>query len=192
MKRLILASKSPAKREVLERAGFRLEVVSSDVDETPHAGESPTAYVERLAQKKAEAGARLFRPQDNVVVLGADTVIVMEGRILGKPDSGQQAREMLEKLSGQAHEVISGVALAEPGSARRLSAHEVTRVFFRRLAPQEIEDYVASGEPLGKAGAYAIQGRAARFVRRVEGCYFNVVGVPLALVERLLREWERK
>ncbi len=187
-KRLILASGSPRRRELLRNAGFTFEVIPPEVAEDNPGNEAPAMLVERLALDKAEAVAGRFHRQDNVVVLGADTVVVVDSTLLGKPASPAEARQMLERLSGRTHEVITGVALVEPESARRTVAHETTRVFFRPLEPQEMEDYVATGEPLDKAGAYAIQGGASRFVTRVEGCYFNVMGLPVALVDRLLRE----
>lgn len=190
MKRLILASSSPRRRELLRNAGFVFEVVPSRVEEFFSGDDNPAAVVERLALHKAEEAAQRSAPADNVVVLGADTVVVVEGAVLGKPGSAEEAIAMLGQLSGRAHEVITGVALAAPGTARRAVAHEVTRVFFRSLTPQEIEAYVASGEPMDKAGAYAVQGQGSRFVTRVEGCYFNVMGLPVALVDRLLREWD--
>lgn len=188
-KRLILASNSPQRRELLRSAGFVFDAVAPQGEESYDGREPPAAFAERMAEHKAAAVAQQFRRAEDVVVLGADTVVVVDGALLGKPGSPAEARRMLEKLSGRMHEVITAVALAEPGTGRRAVAHEVTRVFFRALTPQEIEDYVAGGEPLDKAGAYAAQGRASRFVARVEGCYFNVVGLPLALVDRLLREW---
>ncbi len=191
MKRLILASASPRRRELLRQAGFTFEVAPAAVDETYPGGEDPAAFAERLALEKAAQIALRFTAKDDVVVLGADTVVVADGEVLGKPASADDARAMLRKLSGTAHRVITGVALAAPGAARRAVGHEVTRVFFRPLTEEEISAYVATGEPLDKAGAYAAQGRAARFVTRVEGCYFNVVGLPVALVDRLLKEWER-
>ena len=191
MKRLILASASPRRRELLRQAGFTFEVVAPEVDETYPGGEDPAAFAERLALAKAAQIAQRFAAKDDVVVLGADTVVVADGEVLGKPVSADDARAMLRKLSGIAHRVITGVALAAPGAARRAVGHEVTRVFFRPLTEEEITAYVATGEPLDKAGAYAAQGRAARFVTRVEGCYFNVVGLPVALVDRLLRDWNR-
>ena len=187
-KRLILASGSPRRRELLRNAGFTFEVVPPEVAEDNPGNEAPAMLVERLALDKAEAVAGRFHRQDNVVVLGADTVVVVDSTLLGKPASPAEARQMLQRLSDRTHEVITGVALVEPESARRTVAHETTRVFFRPLEPQEMEDYVATGEPLDKAGAYAIQGGASRFVTRVEGCYFNVMGLPMALVDRLLRE----
>ena len=191
MKRLILASASPRRRELLRQAGFTFEVVAPEVDETYPGGEDPAAFAERLALAKAAQIAQRFAAKDDVVVLGADTVVVADGEVLGKPVSADDARAMLRKLSGIAHRVITGVALAAPGTDRRAVGHEVTRVFFRPLTEEEITAYVATGEPLDKAGAYAAQGRAARFVTRVEGCYFNVVGLPVALVDRLLRDWNR-
>jgi len=191
MKRLILASASPRRRELLANAGFAFEVAPAEVDESYTAGEDPAAFAERLALHKAEAVARRFSPPEDVVVLGADTVVVADGEVLGKPASADDARAMLRKLSGIIHRVITGVALAAPGTSRRAGGHEVTRVYFRPLTEEEIAAYVATGEPLDKAGAYAAQGQASRFVTRVEGCYFNVVGLPVALVDRLLREWER-
>lgn len=187
-KRLILASGSPRRRELLRNAGFTFEVIAPEVAEDNPGSEAPAKLVERLALDKAEAVAGRFHRQDNVVVLGADTVVVVDSTLLGKPASPAEARQMLERLSGRTHEVITGVALVEPETARRTVAHETTRVFFRPLELREIEDYVATGEPLDKAGAYAIQGGASRFVTRVEGCYFNVMGLPVALVDRLLRE----
>ncbi|MCH8947616.1 MAG: septum formation inhibitor Maf [Acidobacteria bacterium] len=189
-KRLILASGSPRRRELLRNAGFTFEVIPPEVAEDNPGNEAPAKLVERLALDKAEAVAGRFHRQDNVVVLGADTVVVVDSTLLGKPASPAEARQMLQRLSGRTHEVITGVALVEPETARRTVAHETTRVFFRPLEPREMEDYVATGEPLDKAGAYAIQGGASRFVTRVEGCYFNVMGLPVALVDRLLRDWD--
>jgi len=198
---ILLASASPRRRELLHSAGFRFTVIPAPVDETHDGREQPTVLVERLALEKAEAGARWAarqheQPTENSVVLGADTLVTLENQILGKPASPAEARQMLTQLAGQEHQVHTGVALVSPLvatediPARRLVAHETTRVFFRPLTKTEIATYVATGEPLDKAGAYAIQGYAARFVRRLEGCYFNVMGLPIALVDRLLHTWE--
>jgi septum formation protein len=189
MSRLVLASSSPRRQELLRNAGFTFEIVPSRIEEKDHTEGDPVAHAQALAQSKAEDVAQQFAPEEDVVVLGADTVVVAEGVVLGKPRSSQEAATMLEKLSGREHQVITAVVLLAPGGARRAVAHETTRVFFRPLTRQEIEAYVASSEPVDKAGAYAIQGRAGRFVTRLEGCYFNVMGLPVALVDRLLREW---
>jgi len=189
MKRLILASASPRRRELLTNAGFEFEIVPSEIEEPGASGAPPGAFAERVAQLKAETVARTFASTYKAVVLGADTIVVARGELLGKPHSPEEARAMLEKLSGRAHEVITGVALVGPGG-RCAVAHETTLVQFRELSAEEIAAYVASGEPLDKAGAYAIQGRASRFVTRIEGCYFNVMGLPVALVDRLLRQWK--
>lgn len=192
MPRFILASISPRRVEVLRNAGFEFEVVPSRVDESPRPYEPPVALAERLAREKAEDVAARLAPANDVIVLGADTVVVGDdGSLLGKPCSPADAVAMLEKLSGRPHDVITGVALVSVVGGRARVAHERTRVFFRAVAREEIERYVATGEPLDKAGAYAIQGGAGRFVTRIEGCYFNVMGLPLALVDRLWREWER-
>ena len=192
-RKIILASGSPRRRELLTNAGYTFEVVPAEVEENHGSGETPVALVERLALSKAEDVARRYQEHDavDVIVLGADTVVVLDGNILGKPGSPEEAQEMLARLSGREHKVITGVALVQPGEAtRKVVTHETTQVFFRELSQQEIEEYAATGEPLDKAGAYAIQGIAGRFVTRLEGCYFNVMGLPVALVDRLLREWE--
>jgi len=190
--RLVLASSSPRRVEVLRNAGFEFEIIPARVDESPRPGESPVALAERLAREKAEDVAARLAPDNDAVVLGADTVVVGDdGSLLGKPSSSADAAAMLEKLSGRTHEVITGIALVAAGGGRTRLAHERTRVSFRDVSRPEIDAYVASGEPLDKAGAYAIQGRAGRFVTRIEGCYFNVMGLPLSLVDRMLREWRR-
>jgi septum formation protein len=179
---VVLASASPRRQELLTAAGIPFEVLPVDVDETPLDGELPEEHVRRLALAKAEA-ALARRPE--AVVLGADTIVVAGGRILGKPRDAEDAARMLRALAGRAHEVLTGVALSSVrGTMFEL---ERTRVWFAPLSDQEIADYVASGEPRDKAGAYAIQGLAARFVVRIDGSYSNVVGLPVALVYRLLK-----
>ncbi len=179
--KLVLASASPRRREILANAGFRFVVRPAEVDEAPRGVEDPLEHVKRLAIEKAEAVAL----GAGEVVLAADTIVAVEGEILGKPSGTTEARKMLEKLSGRWHEVLTGVCLRHPGG--RIVDAERTRVLFLPLAAQEIDDYIASGEPMDKAGAYGIQGLASKFVRRIEGCYFNVVGLPVALVYRHLR-----
>ncbi|MGH9705061.1 MAG: Maf family protein [Candidatus Acidiferrales bacterium] len=185
--KLILASASPRRAEVLKNAGFAFEAVSTNVDESLRAGESPHSYVRRLAESKARAAAAHLSSQ--ALVIGADTTVVIDGLILGKPESAGEAKQMLTRFSGRTHEVLTGVAVIRvpEGDARILE--ERTRVTFASITQNEIEDYVDSGEPFGKAGGYAIQGLAGRFVTRVDGCYFNVVGLPLARLYRLLREF---
>lgn len=179
---LVLASASPRRRELLAAAGIDVEVLPVDLDETPLDGEAPDAHVKRLAREKAQA-ALAQRPA--AVVLGADTIVLAGGAILGKPKDAEDAARMLRALSGRAHEVLTGVALT---SRRGVSVDLArTRVWFGQLTEDEIADYVASGEPRDKAGAYAIQGLASKFVVRIDGSYSNVVGLPVALVYRLLK-----
>lgn len=193
---LVLASASPRRRELLAQAGYSFEVHPAHIPEDPEPGEEPIAYVTRLAREKAEAvfrqriAARPTAAQD-LAVLGADTTVAVDDLILGKPDhilgkpeDAADAARMLRLLSGRTHRVITGVALVASGSVE--VAAEVTAVRFLTLSEREIADYIATGEPMDKAGAYAIQGRAARWIPRIEGCYFNVVGLPLALVAQML------
>jgi septum formation protein len=184
--KLILASTSPRRAEILHDAAFSFIVVSSAVDETPFPGETPTDHVQRLADAKAElVAARTTGP---AIVLAADTVVTLEDRIFGKPRSTDDARHMLEKLSGRTHSVLTGVTLVRLPDAERRRFVEITLVHFSQLSPEEITRYLATGESHDKAGAYAIQGRAGRYIPRIEGCYFNVVGLPLAHVTEALAE----
>ena len=197
---LVLASASPRRQELLRNAGITFVVQVADVDETPLPGEGARECAERLAREKALKVWRA-RPQD--VVLGADTVVVADGTILGKPADGDDAARMLRMLSGREHRVITGVCLvravvSDRGSAAsevkaRISeelrtASETTVVTMSEISEREIRDYVATGEPMDKAGAYAIQGIASRWIPRIEGDYSNVVGLPVALVYRMLRK----
>jgi septum formation protein len=176
--KLILASASTRRAEILRDAGFSFVVLSSAVDETPFPGESPNEHVQRLAEAKAElVAARAVGP---AIVIAADTVIALDGLILGKPRSTDDARHMLEKLSGRTHSVVTGVALIRLPDAARRTFVESTLVHFAALSSEEIIRYLATGEPHDKAGSYAIQGHAGRFIPRVEGCYFNIVGLPLS------------
>ena len=190
---LVLASASPRRRELLTQAGFTFEVHPAHIPEDPRPNEDPIAYVTRLAREKAEAvyneitnapasEQRASAPPQ--VVLGADTTVTLDNHILGKPENPADAARMLRLLSGRTHRVITGVALVSAASTE--VAAEVTAVRFLALSDQEIDDYIVTGEPMDKAGAYAIQGRAARWIPRIDGCYFNVVGLPIALVSALL------
>ncbi len=154
----------------------------TEVDETPRANERPEDYVRRLACDKAKA---VVAAADEIV-LGADTTVVVDGRIFGKPADAREARHMLVRLSGRRHDVLTGICLRQ--GSRTISDWASTQVWFTRMTRREIRDYASSGEPLDKAGGYAIQGIASRYVDRIEGCYFNVVGLPMALVYRHLRE----
>lgn len=183
---LILASASLRRAELLHAAGIAFEIVPAEIDERPLNGEAPAAYVERLAREKARA---ISSRDSEAEVLAADTTVVIDGLILGKPVDDAEAREMVARLSGRTHEVLTGVALIRDG--RMVSAVETTRVRFAPMSDADIDWYIASGEPRGKAGAYAIQGLASRFVDWIEGSYSNVVGLPVALVWKLLRRLER-
>jgi septum formation protein len=181
--RLILASASPRRAELLAAAGFDFDIVPADIDETPLHGESPEAYTLRVARQKARQIAAQISASD-IVVLGADTEVAAGGHIFGKPRDVQDARRMLQQLSGRVHDVLTAVVIVGPAGE---SAEVVTtRVQFAALTGQEIEWYVETGEPMGKAGGYAIQGRGARFIERIEGSWSNVVGLPVATVHRLL------
>jgi septum formation protein len=184
--KLILASASPRRAEILRDAGLPFTVLSSVVDETPFPNESVHDHVERLASTKAELVAG--RAVGPAIVIAADTVVSLDGHVLGKPRSTDDARHMLEKLSGRTHSVVTGVTLIRLPDARRLSFVETTLVHFAALSSEEISQYLATEEPYDKAGAYAIQGHAGRFIPRIEGCYFNVVGLPLAHLYRALGE----
>ena len=179
---MILASASPRRAELLRNAGIPFTARATNVPEHRRRGESPRKFTERLAREKAHA-IRTCHPRR--LVLGADTIVIIRGRVLGKPRDRQDAARMLRLLSGRTHQVTTAVCLIGPGFEDTRA--ETTRVTMRKLSEREIRDYVASGEPRDKAGAYAIQGRASRFVSRIEGCYFNVVGLPLPLVYRMLR-----
>jgi septum formation protein len=182
---LILASASPRRAELLTAAGFDFEVQPADVDETVLPDEDPKSYALRVARDKARAALADCRKSGSVV-LAADTVVVAAGEILGKPVDAAEARRMLKTLSGADHEVHTAVVLLSPTAER--SEVVTTRVHLLPLSDAEITWYVASGEPEGKAGAYAIQGRAARFIDRIEGSWSNVVGLPIATVYRLMHE----
>ena len=185
---LILASASPRRRELLAQAGITFQVRPAHIPEDPRPGEDPIGYVVRLAREKAQTVfAELCGNAEtaaNLAVLGADTTVTLDNHILGKPEDHADAARMLRLLSGRTHRVVTGVAVVT--AERTEVAAEVTGVSFRTLSDQEIADYVETGEPMDKAGAYAIQGRAARWIPRIQGDYFNVVGLPIALVATML------
>ena len=180
---LILASSSPRRRELLGSLGLRFTVRAADLDETPLAGEDPRDTVLRLARAKAAA-----RAHPGELVLAADTVVVIDGELLGKPQDPADARRMLGRIAGREHTVLTAVALDEPDRERRTAAVATSRVRMAPMSAEEIDWYVATGEPLDKAGSYAVQGLGALFVEEVFGNYTNVVGLPIPLTYRLFRE----
>lgn len=183
---IYLASRSPRRRELLDQLGVAFGVLDLEIDESALGGETPDALVLRLAIGKAEAGLALLPAGAKDAVLGADTIVVVDGEVLGKPRDADHARDMLQRLSGRCHRVLSAVALASAaGTSARVSE---SRVCFRELSPKECAAYAATGEPLDKAGAYGIQGRAAAFVRDLQGSYSGVVGLPLYETAELLRK----
>jgi septum formation protein len=179
---IILASASPRRRELLAQAGFNFRAVASNVAEVRKPGESPIAFVTRLAREKAEDVAVGFQGK---VVVGADTIVVCDEEVLGKPADAADAKRMLTLLAGRTHQVMTGVCVVSGENVE--SAVEVTMVQMLTVSAREIDEYVASGEPMDKAGAYAIQGGAGRWIPRIQGCYFNVVGLPLALTTAMLQ-----
>ncbi|GIX47921.1 MAG: Maf-like protein [Candidatus Tectimicrobiota bacterium] len=182
---LILASASPRRQALLRQLHVPFTVVAADIDEGQRPGEAPLAYALRVAQDKARHVVQRF---PHALVLAADTIVVLDDEVLGKPPDAEAARRMLQRLSGRQHTVITALALHREAPPLALQAAVETRVRFRTLSAEEIEAYVASGEPLDKAGAYAIQGGAAAFVVALEGCYSNVVGLPLRRTAALLRQ----
>ena len=184
--KVILASASPRRAEILRRAGISFAVISSAIDETAVPGETPQQHVQRLADAKAELVAG--RAVGPAILVAADTVVVLDGQILGKPRSTEEARRMLELFSGRTHSVITGVAILRLPEMERRQFVETTLVHFSRLSRDDVSRYLATEEPYDKAGAYAIQGHAGRFIPRIEGCYFNVVGLPLSRVVGALHD----
>ena len=194
--KVILASASPRRAEILSIAGISAEIFPAEVDESPRPGEQVAALVLRLAEAKvratilrlAQSSSVAGKPGEPTIFIGADTMVEVDGHSLGKPASAEHARAMLRRLSARRHRVVTGIAVVRmPGGDSKCEI-ETTDVYFAKLSEQEIERYVATGEPLDKAGAYAIQGQGGRFIERIEGCYFNVVGLPLARIYRVLKE----
>lgn len=185
MSRLILASSSPRRKALLKQIGLDFEVIPSRAPETWDPETAPAAVARGLALRKAEDVARRI---SSGLVIGADTLVLLEGSILGKPASREEAVQTLEALSGKSHDVITGLAVMEVESRRVIIGEESTRVYFREIPGDEIEAYVDTGEPMDKAGAYGIQEKGVLFVRRIEGCYTNVVGLPIPKLAAILSE----
>ena len=181
MKKIILASASPRRREILENLGFRFDIVVSGTDETKLSCDiEPKLYVQEMALLKAsEAGKAIGKSKDTILI-SADTIVLIDGEILGKPKDEEDAFSMLSKLSGREHEVITGFCVMDLGSGAAVSKAEVTRVEFKDLSPEIIKSYIASGEPMDKAGSYGIQGKGGILVKKIDGDYFNVVGLPVS------------
>jgi septum formation protein len=186
MKTIILASASPRRKELLEKIGLKFEIEPADYEEVADVGLEAHELVQKLSREKAEAVARKHR---NTVVIAADTVVLLGDKILGKPHSQTEAGKMLRSLSGKAHVVITAFTIIDTDNEKMLSKSVETKVYIRKLNPKEIDAYVKSGEPLDKAGAYAIQGLGSVIVERIEGDYFNVVGLPLSLLAESLKEF---
>jgi septum formation protein len=184
---LLLVSSSPRRRELLKMAGYEFSVVPANVNENVLHGTPPMQIVEQLSTRKAQAVARQH-PDD--VVLAADTIVVFKGRVLGKPKDAQAAKAMLKLLSGNVHQVYTGYTVIS--GKQLICGHECTSVEFYALSQAEIDAYVETGEPLDKAGAYGIQGRGALFVKRINGDYYNVVGLPIAKINRILAGLQKK
>jgi septum formation protein len=179
--KLVLASSSPRRTEILNRAGWPHEIMVAGIDESLMPNEEPAVYVQRLARSKAAAVASRL---EKGIVLGADTTVVISGQILGQPVDDGDARRMLDLLNGKWHEVLTGVALVKVGGESRV-AYETTRVRFAEMSQSEIDWYISTGEPFGKAGAYGIQGKAALFIEEIQGDYFNIMGLPIRLAYKL-------
>jgi len=184
--KIVLASKSPRRAEILRTVRWPFETVAADIDESRGVSEDAVTYVKRLARTKAEVVARKL---SSGLVLGADTVVVIDGEILGKPQDRDDSRRMLTLLSGKWHEVLTGVVMLRIGkNTRSVTDCESTRVRFGEMSATEIEWYVATGEPMDKAGAYAVQGQAALFIEEIQGDYFNIVGLPIRLAYEMSRK----
>ena len=180
-KKIILASASPRRRELLQQIGVTFTVITADIDETPHPNENPVRYTLRLAEEKART---ILAGNLNSIVIGADTTVLVDGQILGKTTDTADAERMLTLLQGRTHQVITGIAVLSETQTEL--AAETTDVTFAAMSDTAIRAYIATGEPMDKAGAYGLQGRAARYIPRIEGDYSNVVGLPLARLATLL------
>ncbi|GAB6991410.1 Maf family protein [Paenibacillus pini] len=189
-RRVILASTSPRRQELIASLGLPYEIYPSHADESTSEDWSPAQVVEGLALRKAEAVYPAFAErEENAVIIGSDTIVVLEDRVLGKPANDQDAIDMLKSLQGRTHNVYTGVACIDAMNGKTIVRHQVTSVTMKTLSDAKIRNYVKSGEPSDKAGAYGIQGLGATLVDRIEGCYFNVVGLPVSMLSDMLSEF---
>lgn len=189
MREIILASASPRRKEILRLTGLNFTVCASGYEENLNLPLKPRALARFLSRRKAESVAHKYR---NAIIIAADTFIVFKNRLLGKAHTGKEAEKMLKMLNGKAHSVITGFTIMDTGSSKILSRSVETKVYFRKLGREEIRAYVRSKEPLGKAGAYAIQGLAAVFIDKIEGDFFNVMGLPLCALTENLKKFGKK
>lgn len=189
---LVLASASPRRKQLLEQLGLSFEILPSIVDETLDQSVDPADLARSLAEAKAFDVARRLAggPKEDALVIGADTIVIIDGEVLGKPVNAEDARNMISRLAGRTHRVITGIALCRQSTEETLVEHEETLVWIRPMEPHEIASYVATGEPMDKAGAYAIQGLGSALVYRIEGCYYNVVGLPVPRLVTMLRRFD--
>jgi septum formation protein len=182
---VILASASPRRKELLTQLGLKFEIIPAHIDESQLPGESPLDHVRRLAEEKGQAVARLY---PGAIIISSDTIVLFEDRILGKPENKDDAYRILSKLSGMTHKVITAFSIMCIDKGWRIIEHEVTNVHFRQLSDKDIYDYIAGGSPMDKAGAYGIQDLKANFVDSIEGCFYNVIGFPVAKFNKI---WNR-
>ncbi|MBN1367680.1 MAG: septum formation inhibitor Maf [Dehalococcoidales bacterium] len=186
MKKIILASGSPRRKELLEKIGLKFEVEAGDIEEDLNVGLPPRELAEKLSLQKAQAAAEKY---PDAIIIAADTIGVFEGKIIGKPHAATEAKKMLSMLSGKSHLVITGYTIIDTETRKTVTKSIETKVYFRKLTKAEIDAYVKTGEPLDKAGAYAIQGLGALIVEKIEGDYYNVIGLPLSSLTESLREF---
>lgn len=185
MKKIVLASKSPRRKDLLEMIGVKLQTDASNFDESRASKLNPEKYAMFLSRKKAETVAKKF---SNAIIIGADTIVLLNNEIIGKPKDAHDAKKILQRLSGKMHIVITGLTVIDTVTNRKITTDEKSKVYFKKLTKREIENYVNSENLMDKAGAYAIQGKAALFIEKIEGDYFNVVGLPLFRLSELLKK----
>ena len=187
MKKIVLASASPRRKELLEQIGISFEVIASNVNENIQYQDNPDRYVEQLALMKAQEVARRVNPGH--LIIGSDTIVLLDNEILGKPENDQDAFNTIKRLSGKSHFVFTGVAIIEAAEGKTMVSHAKTKVKFRDVEDDEIMAYIKSGEPADKAGSYGIQGKGAVLVEGIDGCYFNVVGLPISCLCSMLKSF---